>query len=182
MSCSVHRATIVALVLAGVALACSSPDTDARIDPIGPDKAEFRAVAPVLARRCGSVDCHGTRLRNLRVFGYGGLRLLDGHRLDDPPIVTDDEANATYDSVIGLEPELMRAVVLAGGADPERLSFVRKGRGDEDHKGDRRVIPGDDADTCILTWLSRTTKIDACKRAGCVGDGGDIQTCGPGQR
>lgn len=152
------------------AAGCSAPDTGARVDPIGPDRAQFDFVAPVLARRCGSIDCHGSIYRNMRVFGYGGIRLDGGVTPESPARVTADEAQATYDAVVGLEPEIMRAVVQSGGAGPERLTFVRKGRGDEDHKGGRRITPGDDSDRCILTWLSNTVDTNACKAGACIVD------------
>jgi len=168
-----------ALVSAGCSTgwlaACSSPDSSARVDPVGPtgpDRASFEFVAPVLSRRCGSIDCHGSRFRNLRVFGFGGLRLDPEHRPDLPEFVTTAEATATYESVIGLEPEILRAVVSAGGAGAERLSIVRKGRGDEDHKGGRRITAGDDSDACILSWLAGDVRIERCNEAGCLVDAG----------
>jgi len=169
----------VALMLSGCGMgwlvACSTPDSDARVDPVGPtgpDRASFDYVAPVLARRCGSIDCHGSRFRNLRIYGFGGTRLDPTHRPDLPEFVTPAEINATYESVIGLEPEIIRAVASAGGAGAERLSLVRKGRGDEDHKGDRRITPGDDSDICILSWLAGNVRKDECNKAGCLIDAG----------
>ena len=74
---------------------------------------------------------------------------------------------ATYEAVIGLEPEIMRDVVKAGGAGPERLTFLRKGRGDEAHKGHRRITPGDSSDRCITTWLAGAVDKAACATGGC---------------
>lgn len=163
----------------GVATAaCSSPDTAARVDPIGPSRADFKYVAPVLSRRCGSIDCHGSAFRNMRVYGYGGQRLGAAATSPDVPnTLTVEEINATYDSVVGLEPEKMREVVQSGGAGPERLTFLRKGRGDEDHKGDRRITPGDASDRCITSWLAGNVRIDDCNAGGCVGAGGKIDFC-----
>jgi hypothetical protein len=185
------RRAVTSMVLASAGLGvwaggCSSPDAGARVDPIGPDRAQFDFVAPVLARRCGSLDCHGSIYRNMRVFGYGGTRLDGGVTPESPARVTADEAQATYESVIGVEPEIMRAVVQSGGAGPERLTFVRKGRGDEDHKGDSPIKHGDNSDRCILTWLSNTVDQAACKTAACIVDikddagkvvGSEIQSC-----
>ena len=173
-----HAAYIFLIVLAG----CSAPDPEARIDPIGPSRADFKYVAPVLARRCGSLDCHGSSFRNMRVYGYGGQRLgAGGSAPDTPTFVTLDEINATYDSVVGLEPEKMRTVVQSGGAGPERLTFVRKGRGDEDHKGDRRVTPGDPSDRCITSWLANSIDVSACATGGCVIETSDAGTMKIGQ-
>ena len=168
-TCGVVGVACASLWAAG----CSAPDASARVDAVGPNRAQFTSVAPMLVRRCGSIDCHGSRFRNLRVYGYGGQRRDGGLRPDEPAKVTDDEADATYESIVGLEPEIMRAVVQSGGAGPERLSFVRKARGDEDHKGDRRVARGDDSDRCILTWLANAVDVDACARSGCLVPVGD---------
>lgn len=164
-----------------VTVACSAPDASARVDPIGPDRASFAHVAPVLARRCGSIDCHGSAFRNMRVYGYGGQRLDAATSPDVPNSITPEEANATYESVIGLEPELMREVVQGGGAGPEDLTFVRKGRGDEEHKGGRRITRGDDSDRCILSWLTNQVDIVACNHGGCVSDPDDAGSTKIGQ-
>lgn len=145
---------------------CSSPDTTATVDPIGPDRAQFDEVAPALVRRCGSIDCHGSPYRNMRVYGYGGLRLAPNNTPEAPAHVTPDEAQATYEAVVGLEPEIMRAVVQSGGAGVERLTFIRKGRGVEDHKGNKRLTP--EADLCVTSWLANHVDATACRTAGCV--------------
>jgi hypothetical protein len=164
-----------------LAVACSSPDTEARVDPdpFGARTASFAAVAPMLVRRCGSIDCHGSTFRNFRLYGYGGARLAAGHRPDFPVSVEPAEVQANYDAVIGLEPEIIRDVVNAGGAGYERLTLVRKGRNAEDHTGGQRMAPGDDADVCLSSWLANATRVDLCNRAGCVADGGILQGCEP---
>lgn len=160
----------VALFAAASALGaggCSSPDTSARVDPIGPDAAQFAYVAPVLSRRCGSIDCHGSIFRNMRVYGYGGLRLGAATSPDVLTTLTPEEVRATYESVIALEPEIMREVVKSGGGGMENLTFLRKGRGDEEHKGHRRVSQGESADTCITSWLAGAVDKEACGLGGC---------------
>ena len=166
----------------GAFAGCSSPNAEARTDAIGPDATQFAYVAPVLVRRCGSIDCHGSRYRNMRIYGYGGQRLGPNAKTpDSPKSVTAEEQAATYDSVVGLEPEIMRDVVQSGGAGPERLTFVRKGRGEEDHKGNQRITKGDNSDRCITSWLANNVDKAACDLAGCidVSDGGvrSIGTC-----
>ena len=167
------------MLTTAIVVACSSPDTAARVDPTGPSADDFKVVAPMLVRRCGSIDCHGSSYRNFRLYGYGGQRLAATDRPDSPQRITDDEVRFDYAAVVGLEPEIMRDVVQANGAGFNRLSIVRKGRNDEDHKGGQRIKPGDEADTCLLTWLSHTTNVGACNRAGCVGDGGVLEQCEP---
>lgn len=169
-------AASVAILASG----CSAPDSSARVDPIGPDRAQFDAVAPMLVRRCGTMDCHGSKYRNMRLYGYGGTRVRDAGTpaslrwpADYPAYLTYDEIEASYQAVIGLEPEIMRDVVKAGGAGADRLTLVRKGRGGEQHKGHQRIKLGDDADKCLLTWLASAVDVDACNAAGCVTSSGD---------
>lgn len=158
-----HSIIAASFALFGLlAIGCSTPDTGARVDPIGPDRASFEPVTKMLVRRCGTLDCHGTPYRNLRLYGYGGLRL-------DPAFVPDRdltvaEVDANYDAVIGLEPSIMRDVVADKGAAPERLTLVRKARGTEEHKGKGVIAVGDDADRCLISWLGSATDVDACTR------------------
>ncbi len=171
MKHAVYIRALFTLVLAAAGAAaigtgCSSPDPTATVDPIGPDRAQFDLVSPVLSRRCGSIDCHGSPFRNMRVYGFAGLRLgPEAKQPDFPTRNTADEVQATYESVVGLEPEVMREVVQAGGAGVERLTFIRKGRGNEDHKGNKRFNA--DSDLCVTTWLANHVDGDACRRAGC---------------
>jgi hypothetical protein len=159
------------LVACAITAACGAPDTNARVDPIGPDRASFTrpyGVADMLISRCGSLDCHGSEYRNLRLYGKGGLRLPDPNPNSARHPDTDtaaDERDKDYDAVIGVEPEIMRDVVRDRGAHPERLTLVRKPRGTEDHKGKTVIALGDDADTCLLSWLASATDTAACKRA-----------------
>lgn len=169
----------LAMFATALVVACSAPDTAGRVDPIGPNRDAFKIVAPMLVRRCGTIDCHGSSLRNFRLYGYGGQRLAAADRPDFPALIQPDELRFDYDAVIGIEPEIMREVVQANGAGADRLTLVRKGRNDEDHKGGQRIKPGDPADTCLLTWLSNTTNEAACASAGCVGDGGVLERCEP---
>lgn len=168
------RALVALIVSAGsgsaIVTGCSSPDASATIDPTagdaGPSRDQFDFVAPVLSRRCGSIDCHGSIYRNMRVYGYGGLRT--GSEATDPMTPMRDtaaEVQATYESVVGLEPEIMRTVVQQGGAGVERLTFLRKGRGTEDHKGNKRLNA--DSDLCVTSWLANHVDEDACRRGGC---------------
>lgn len=168
--------SLAMFVLATLGVACASTDKTSRVDPIGPSFEQFKSVAPMLVRRCGSIDCHGSVFRNFRLYGYGGRRFDPSTRPDFPPIIEPSEVQANYDAFIGLEPEIMRDVVQSGGADPGRLTIVRKARNEEDHKGGLRITRGDDADKCLLTWLQNKVDTAACERAGCVADGGTIQT------
>lgn len=160
MSARVAAAVVLGLVAAGAA--CSSPDPDARVRPALPDRAAFNVVAPVLVKRCGTLDCHGSDFRNMRLYGEFGRR-LDPGMLPDAPGMTTPEIEADYQAVVGLEPELISSVV--AGADPGTLTFVRKGRGDEEHKGGRLIEPQSEADRCVLGWLRGRPEPNACDTA-----------------
>jgi hypothetical protein len=118
-------------------------------------------VSAFLDHRCGSLDCHGQVGRNLILYGHEGLR-LDPADVPGGSDTTAAEIAANYDSVVGLEPELMAAVVEEGGAHPERLTLVRKARGTEHHKGGALVIPGDIQDQCLIGWLAGMPNDFAC--------------------
>ncbi len=160
-------AALAALVigLPSIVIGCSAPDANATVSPAGPDRASFGPVAKILVRRCGSIDCHGSPYRNMRLYGYASSRLDPTSLPDSPPDTTAAEIDADYDAVVALEPELMRQVVADKGRDAERLTFVRKGRGQEAHKGGQRIVPGDPADRCILSWLGNAVDADACNAA-----------------
>jgi hypothetical protein len=151
----------LAFALAG----CAVPASDGRVSAGVPDQASFPEVAQLLVHHCGTLDCHGTRYRNLRVYGNEGLRWAATDRPLSPPCTTPDEIAQDYDSVVGLEPEAMAAVVADGGAHPERLSLVRKARGLEHHKGGTLIHAGDDSDLCLASWLAGETRSDVCLRA-----------------
>jgi hypothetical protein len=144
---------------------CSVPAANETYVPLSlPDRAMFSPVAQLLDVRCGSLDCHGTIARNLRLYGSAGLRWSASDRPLVPLCDTQTEVDQDYESVVGLEPEAMSAVVAAGGADPDQLTMVRKARGIESHKGGQIWSQGDDSDTCLTSWLSGDTNANACAR------------------
>ncbi len=167
--------------VAGLGFACSGPakgeierKTSTRAPP-----GEFRSagVSTVLERRCGSLDCHGAVGRNLRLYSERGLRLppsdtvpAEGGAAPATPgsaPTTIDEVSANYLSVMSLEPEQTNKVL--DGADPYTLLLVKKPLEIEKHKGGPALKRGDDAEKCIVSWLTRdlSTPIDtaACTRA-----------------
>ena len=143
--------------------ACSTPESDPRFVATRPDRASFPPVADLLVHRCGTLDCHGTSSRNLRLYGNEGLRLAG--RPSSQPNTTDAEYDENFQSIVGLEPELMSAVVSEGGAHPERLTLMRKARGTEDHKGGTLMKEGDVEDLCLTSWLAGRTDRGACANA-----------------
>ncbi len=157
-----HAACAAALLFAG--RGCSAPDAGTTTPLVGPDRAAFPPVQAFLDHRCGSLDCHGSPFRNLRMFGHDGLRFAPGDVPGGAP-TTDAEVDQTYASIVGLEPEAMAAVVADRGANPERLTLVRKARGIEPHGGGIIMLAGDARDTCILSWLAGSADQAACSRA-----------------
>jgi hypothetical protein len=153
------------LVLALILSACALPAADARFQERVPERSGFPAVAAVLEHSCGTLDCHGSSARNLRLYGGLGLRWSASDRPQTPACATPEEIDQDFASVVGLEPEVLSAVVADGGADPERLTLVRKARGLEHHKGGSPWKSGDDADTCLTAWLASAPDDSACARA-----------------
>ncbi|MGH7286351.1 MAG: hypothetical protein ACRELY_32940 [Polyangiaceae bacterium] len=159
-----NRNAMISCALAVVIFACSRPDADSQIPIDAPDRASFAPVSAALDRRCGSLDCHGSRYRNFRIWGHDGMRL----GLGDVPggaQTTQDEIDATYDSLVGLEPEIMSAVIADHGQNPERLTLVQKGRGLDKHAGGAVLVPGDVRDRCLLSWLEGSTDGPSCSQA-----------------
>lgn len=159
------RRPLLVLSAIAVVVACSTPPSNARFVATPPDRGSFPPVAQVFVHTCGTLDCHGTVARNFRVYGNTGLRY-------DPDAIpsaltqtTSDEMDQTYESLVGLEPEIMTAVVTSGGQDPERLTFIRKARGTEAHKPGAIITQGDARDLCFTTWLSGDVDAGACAQA-----------------
>ncbi len=149
-----------------VVFSCASPPEDARfVVSTPPDVASFPPVALMFAQACATLDCHGKPARNLRLYSNTGLRYDPNGVPTNLTPTTDDEIAQDYLSVVGLEPEIMSAVVAAGGADPERLTLVRKARGTESHKGGVVITPGDARDRCLTTWLAGQTDPSSCTAA-----------------
>jgi hypothetical protein len=160
----------------------------------GPSLADFAGaggVSAVFERNCGSLDCHGSDSRPLRIYSQYGLRKplnlttiyepAEGGADAGAPIGDDDddtdagpnlpgkepttpeEVLANYQSIISLEPRVMQAVVK--GADPEKLLIMKKPLQIEKHKGGPALHKGGDADTCIRGWLKNKVDKAACVNA-----------------
>ena len=165
--------------------------------------ASFSPVGDYLGNRCGTLDCHGQTGRNLRIWGCEGMRLA----ADASPALcshptTDEEYQATYRSLVALEPQVMSTVyagcspyadggisVYPPGASchPELLTFIRKARGIESHKGGQLIcvqspcpqglpdpapldpdaggLAVDPQDVCLVSWLEGATDVNACATA-----------------
>ncbi|MGH7298428.1 MAG: hypothetical protein ACRELB_26040 [Polyangiaceae bacterium] len=191
-------------IAAFYAFAACAPVQNDRIGVEAPPYSDssFQPVADYLENRCGTLDCHGAPGRNLRMWGCEGLRL-------DPSSspatcaspTTEAEYQATYRSLVALEPQVMTTVysgcsaaIADGGAEypvsdschPELLTFIRKARGIETHKGGKLIcleppcpdgVPDpvpldgdagpdvDPQDVCLVSWLEGATDKHMCGMA-----------------
>jgi hypothetical protein len=162
---------------------CAGSDPSQTFTLVGPTRADFERVGETLDYHCGNLSCHGSMLRNLRLYGDQGLRFAP----EDIPCgipTTPAEFDADYRSLVALEPELTSDVVANDGARPERLTLVRKARGVEQHTGgvvfhdstdvdactascgtDRLCTAACYGDRCLVSWLTGDVDVPACGNA-----------------
>jgi hypothetical protein len=162
------------LTLAATQACSGAPRTDAFTEIDAPDLNQFKGtgakagqagVSRLLEKRCATLDCHGQVSRPLRIYGQFGLRFVDdGGNQPGLGGTTETEYEANYQSVIGLQPEGLSAVV-DGLSPPESIMLLRKPLGLERHKGGAVFVTGDDAYQCITSWLGKQTDFAACGRA-----------------
>jgi len=124
-----------------------------------PERATFELAGDVLHNHCGSLDCHGDPARGLRIYGGNGMR-ADG--ISGQGATTEADYDATFESVVLFEPEVMHSVVSKHGEHPERLTMIQKGRGAQVHKGGVAISEGSDADDCVVSWLSGAIDEKSC--------------------
>lgn len=155
------------LVVVGAFLACDVPDRGQVERPMtGASQADFlnAGVDLVFERRCGSLDCHGSSARNMRIYSSNGLRLAnDSGIATGTSDTTNDERLANYQSILGVEPRATANVI--NGGDPYTMLVLKKPLEIESHKGGQVIRRGDDAETCILTWLTSSAEAGALTNA-----------------
>lgn len=144
-----------------IALASACSKTNDPVELRAPSRVEFAAVSSVLELRCGGLDCHGAPARSMRVFGVYGLR-WDGRDVPGGRDTTPEEVEASYQSLVSIEPERLSRVSAEAGRGAESWLPLSKGRGREAHDGGTRLLPGSAADQCILSWISGRVDFDAC--------------------
>ena len=151
---------VVAILIAS----CVSYDANEE-DEVGPLRDDFAAVGEMLGARCGSLDCHGAPGRSMRIYHHFGLRL----GADDVPggdATRDEEHDASFLSVTGLEPDAIADVLAHRGEGMEELVLYGKAYGLMKHKGGAVIAPGTKADRCLVSWLAGTVDVPACEEAG----------------
>jgi hypothetical protein len=155
------------------ALACASTPDDGSSPSLavtGLDRASYETmVQPVVERRCGSLDCHGTLARGLRVYGTNSLRLPNDAGLAvGNGKTTSAEAQATYASLVGLEPEKTSAFAAKSprtSDDAYALVILSKPLERERHRGGLSLRRGEPAEQCIRAWLLGAPDAAACTAA-----------------
>jgi hypothetical protein len=155
------------LAIAAAAACADTPDksTEPKLTVTSPpgvaagaDPTTFRTfVGPVFERRCGSLDCHGDAARGLVVYSANGLRLPnDAGQSPGAGQTSQDEINANYASIVGLQPERMNAFLEKQprtADDAYQLVLMAKPLGLERHKGGPALSKGEPAEQCLVTWL-----------------------------
>jgi hypothetical protein len=158
-----QRGTVLGIVAALALASCTSDvrSVDSKSGPLEvPSRANFNRVSDSMQLRCGTLDCHGQISRNMRLYGHYGLRLSPtDNPLEAPTNMA--EYDASFWSVVGLEPETMSRVV-QNKSDPNSLTMIRKPRGIEHHKGGQLMTEGDNLDRCLIGWLTDAFDLAAC--------------------
>jgi hypothetical protein len=151
----------------GALVGCATPDASAVVTPTTPPESSFPFVAQLMEHRCGSLDCHGSVARNLRIYGNEGLRYAPDASASPcvPRETTGAEIHQDFESVVGLEPESMSAVVANHGADPQSLTLIGKPLGLQAHQGGTVFHVGDDSYECMTSWIAGATDTAACLAA-----------------
>ena len=164
-----HRSVWAGVVCCGwLALAgCSLPAAETETLEM-PNRGIFPKVSNALEGRCATLDCHGGEGRNLRLYSGNGLRLTAGE-LPGSVETTDEEIEANYRSIVGLEPELMSEVVADGGEEIERLVLMRKALGLEKHAAGAVIVSDDATYRCIRSWLRGTLDDLRCLESAAFG-------------
>jgi hypothetical protein len=111
------------------------------------------SVSEYMSRRCGTLDCHGSELRPMRLYGQYGLRQPAESNVSGGMPTTLAELKANYGAVCSIEPEKTSKAVDDNGQSAEQLLIVEKARGNEAHKGGAVVKQGGPGDLCIAGWL-----------------------------
>jgi hypothetical protein len=162
------RAGVMALMAYTLSLSACVDEFDPPRLIACPPADDFRAVSAVVERRCGTLDCHGTLARPLRLYGQTGLRLFTQEEFNDPALAaengttpggsatTDEELEFNRRSICGLEPEKMQRV-LNGETDANELMVMTKPLdeevGGEFHKGGTLFLKGGAGQVCFESWL-----------------------------
>jgi len=158
---------LACLAVASALVACgssaggpSSAEPAPSSSAAAPDFATYQAnVDQVLARGCGTLDCHGSATRPYRIYGSSGLRMpteASGPLASGRQPTTADETRANYDALIALDAEELGRVV-ATQDDPTRWRFFREALALDPHEGGAVMAEDDPRFRCVVGWLRGMT-------------------------
>lgn len=159
----IRRLPFFALVTSILVFACADTPDDNGTFAIssGLDGGKYKtSVHRIIEKSCGKTDCHGKEPRGLRVYGATALRMPGA---TGP--TTQEEIDATLQSIEGLEPEKLNAFL---GAKPRtkegayKLLLLGKPLQLERHRGGISLRKGEPAEVCITSWLLDQTDATAC--------------------
>jgi hypothetical protein len=142
---------IAAVLLGLAASACLLQQASQSEVLVCPDKQVFatKGVAEYMERRCGTLDCHGSPARPMRLYGQYGLRHPEETNWSGGFATTHREREDNYLAVCGVDPETASQ---DGGAAGQSL-VVSKAQGVEGHKGGTIMTPGSSEDACLAGWF-----------------------------
>jgi hypothetical protein len=150
-----------------LAFGCSGPADKEQFQLTLPTTTDFNLVSDSLESRCGTLDCHGSLARNMRLYGFHGVRLKKGD-ISGMGATSSDEYTANYESVVTISPEVLSAIVARKGQGFDKWIVVTKGSGAENHKGGSRFVKNDVTYGCLLSWIQGTVNMDACMTSATV--------------
>lgn len=164
MKSRIAAAAVLFAALAGLTSGCLGDDATATQTFKCPSRESFTgepadggasvvAVSTFMERRCGTLDCHGSMFRPMRLLGRYGLRDPAQKNVTGGAPTTAAELDANYAAVCNVEPEQMNKAIEDFGQSAEKLLVLQKARGVEGHKGGTIVTQGTPGDDCILGWL-----------------------------
>jgi hypothetical protein len=159
---AVRWSTFMAVLGAVVVAACSSYGGDATVSLPTPPRESFGVLSSVLEPHCGTLDCHGGPARNFRVYGKKGIRALGNDTTGAAIDTNESDVEATYQSIVSIDPEVLSRVFQEHGRDPQRWIVLSKARGLEHHIGGTRFAEGSPGDRCLVSWVSGTLDPSAC--------------------
>jgi hypothetical protein len=169
-----RKAALLCLIVGASTAALSCSDAPGKGDKFdrkvgtraSPGSFRKAGVSAVFEKRCGSLDCHGTPDRSLRIYSSSGLRLpADPPNTPGSGVTTLDEVTANYQSLMNLEPE--RTNDLIAGGDPYQMLIVKKPLELEKHKGGPALKSKDVAERCIISWLTEDPALTPIDAAAC---------------
>jgi hypothetical protein len=145
-------------------VSCSGPSANDTVSYTFPSSMGFDLVSPVLEIRCGTLDCHGSIYRNMRIFGHYGARLSSSDSTGNQ-LTSDAEIQRNYESVTAIDPENLATIVAKHGQGFDNWMVVLKGENAVEHKGGARMKKGDDTYNCLLSWVNGAVDMNACTQA-----------------